>query len=485
MDKLNNTFFYCNIQAGLCGTHTIEKIAVVDPHSSLQSLEVRCPERLSLALEPEAASFYCRTMADQDIVDYITPPNVIPKTHKYIVVDIGGGTADISAHGQTSEGKIEILTAPEGNLFGGNAVNHEFQYFLGQLVDDPGFSTYLSTGDIATDVQNKVCVRNIVYDEFEQEKKEFGKEYISQYVNRNPDELDSSERVFNIKLSESFYEFYKQGLRDGISRLHLDKNDKRVTLGRGRLLCIHYSKMEEFFDGPVSKTLANLKNIFMQVDNDLSTVFLVGGFGGCQYMYYRMQQALQTFYGPNRFRIIIPKKPHLAVVQGALQYCKIPELIKSRVIEATYGTETMLIFNENIHDNEYHYSTKSGEQLCQHLFSPLAIEGEQINYNQVKRNKYRPVEALQTSVRFNLLTSEDKDLFYSRSPHGVLKEGVKILGTITVSSPNVVLGVDRDIYLTFDFRHTEIQVHAYDVTSGNECRAVLDCLTQIDKKMCF
>ena len=117
-------------QAGLCGNHTIEKIAVVHPDSSLQSLEVRYPERLSLALEPEAASFYCRTMTQQDIVDYSALPNSIPKTNKYIVVDIGGGTADISAHGQTSQGNIEVLTSPEGNLSGGNAVNDEFQYFL-------------------------------------------------------------------------------------------------------------------------------------------------------------------------------------------------------------------------------------------------------------------------------------------------------------------------------------------------------------------
>ena len=210
-------------QAGLCGTHTTKNIPTWD----IQPLEVKCPERLTLVLEPEAASFYCRTMKERDIVEYSVPQAGIPPTDKYIVVDIGGGTADISAHGQTSEGKIEVLTSPEGSLSGGNAVNQEFEYFLTQLVGDPDFSTYLSTNDNTVNAENKVDTRSIVYEEFEDEKKEFGQVYISQYVGRNPEELDDSETIYNVKLSENFYEFYKQRLEDGVSRLNLQKNDKK------------------------------------------------------------------------------------------------------------------------------------------------------------------------------------------------------------------------------------------------------------------
>ena len=96
-----------------------------------------------------------------------------------------------------------------------------------QLVGDPDFSTYLSTNDNTVNAENKVDARSIVYDEFEDEKKEFGQVYISQYVGRNPEELDDSETIYNVKLSENFYEFYKQRLEDGVSRLNLQKNDKK------------------------------------------------------------------------------------------------------------------------------------------------------------------------------------------------------------------------------------------------------------------
>ena len=455
----------------MCGTHNIEKIAVITHRIDKQPLEVKCPERLSLALEPEAASFYCRTMKLKDIVEFCNPQLQagIPIPNKYIVVDIGGGTADFSAHGITKEGNIEVLTSPEGNLSGGNAVNQEFEQFLSQLVDDPKFSTFLSSAE------NKVHVRNIVHGEFEVEKKDFGNAYISKYVNTSSDNLDPSETVLKINLGEEFYDFYKRKLADGVKRL----KDSRVSLGRNRLLCIHYSKMEEFFDGPVSKTLASLQNILKQVESDIGTIYLVGGFGGCQYMYYRMQKALNP-HDSNRFKIVIPKRPHLAVVQGALRYCNNPEIITSRVAEATYGTETTLTFNKGIHDDEYRYSTKNGREICKYLFSPLVIKGERVNYNQVKQNIYQPLEPSQTAVMFNLIMSRYSDLFYTRSPNKDLKEGVEVLGTITVSSPNTELGTDRDIYLTFDFSNTEIQVHAYDATSNSECRAVIDCLTTAD-----
>ena len=454
--------YYVCQQAGLCGTHNVEKIAVVTRISHIQPLEVNCPENLSLALEPEAASFYCLAMKERDIIEFSNRQAGIPKTDKYVVVDIGGGTADFSAHGLTSEGNIEVLTSPEGNLSGGNAVNQVFENFLTTLVDNPGFSNYLSTDD----VEHKIDVRKIVYEEFEEEKKQFG-------------QTDTSKcsTIFKVQLSDSFYTFYKEKLEEGVSQLNLGKHDRRVTLGRRKTLCIHYSKMVEFFDGPISKILATLKDILKRLNNDVCTIFLVGGFGGCRYMYHCVQEELKSIYGDDKFRIIVPNSPHLAVVQGAFQYSKNPKFIRSRIAEATYGTEAMVPFNKEIHDERYYRRIRSGEKLCTHLFSPLIIEGERIGYNEVKINTYQPADPLQTYVVFNLLTSDDKNLFYTRSPNGVLKEGVKVLATITLPSPDIDKS-NREILLTYDFSHTEIQVHAKDVSSDTECRAVIDCLTQ-------
>ena len=459
-------------QAGLCGTPSIEKIAVVSRsvRSQKQKLKVTYPERLSLAFEPEAASFYCRNMKDHDIAEYCKPAAQIPVIDKYIVVDIGAGTADISAHGVTSEGNIEVLTPPEGNLHGGVAVNKEFEYFLSRLVCDPDFSTYTSSVDEAVNAARTLNVRNIIYTNFEEEKTQFGEHYMSRYMDKM---IDPVHETFNVKLYD-FYDFYLERLQRGIHRLN-SKDDGKVTL-KNKMLVIHYSQMEEFFDHPVQKILIILKNCLERLDNKVHTIFLVGGFGGCQYMYYRVEEALKQLYGPNGFRIIVPEHPHLAVVEGAFEYRKNPQLVRSRVAKATYGTEGLSSFDYKIHDSKYLHTTRFGIHKCKYLFSPLIIEGEQVEFDKVKRNIFYPTEPHHTCIGFELLVTNKKDLFYTRDPNGDLKDGVKVLGTISLPSPNTVQGTDRKMYLTFDFSHTEIQVRAYDESSDTERRAVIDCL---------
>ena len=354
-------------QAGLCRTPSIEKLAVVSRsvHSQKQKLKVKYPERLSLAFEPEAASFSCRNMKDNDIPEYCKPVAQIPEIDKYIVVDIGAGTADISAHGVTSEGNIEVLTPPEGNLCGGIAVNKEFEYFLSQLVCDPEFSTYTYTDDEAVNAASILNVRDIIYKDFEEEKTRFGQHYMSRYTGKN---IDPAHETFKVRLHD-FCDFYFEHLQKGIHQLN-SKDDGKVTL-KNKMLVIQYSQMEEFFDRPVQKILIILKNCLERLDNKVHTIYLVGGFGGCQYMYYRVEKELKQLYGPNRFRIIVPKHPHLAVVEGACEYRKNPQLVRSRVAKATYGTEVMSSFDDKIHDHRYLHMTCFGIHKCKYLFSPL------------------------------------------------------------------------------------------------------------------
>ena len=412
-------------------------------------------------------------MTKRDIMEYSKPAGGIPDKDKYIVVDIGAGTADFSAHGVTSERKIEVLTPPEGNLYGGVAVNKEFEYFLSQLVCDPEFSTYTSTDDDAVNAARILNVRDIIYKDFEEEKTRFGQHYMSRYTGKN---IDPAHETFKVKLHD-FCDFYSEHLQKGIQQLN-SKYDGKVML-KNKILVIHYSMMEEFFDRPVQKILIILKNCLERLDNKVRTIYLVGGFGGCHYMYYRVEEEMKQLYGDNGFRIIVPKRPHLAVAEGAFEYRKNPQLIRSRVAKATYGTEVMSSFDDKIHDHRYLHTTHFGIHKCKYLFSPLIIEGEQVEFDKVKRDLFHTLEPDHTSVRIDLLVTSKKDLVYTRYPNGDLKEEVKVLGTISLPAPNTEQGTDPKIYLSFDFSHTEIQVHAFDDSSGTERRAVIDCLSKL------
>ncbi|XP_019853789.1 PREDICTED: heat shock 70 kDa protein 12A-like [Amphimedon queenslandica] len=70
------------------------------------------PEKLSLALEPEVAAIYAQHQSEVSG----TPPQ------RYMVVDIGGGTVDITVHDKSNR-RISVVLPPMGNTWGGTTIN--------------------------------------------------------------------------------------------------------------------------------------------------------------------------------------------------------------------------------------------------------------------------------------------------------------------------------------------------------------------------
>ncbi|XP_052813083.1 heat shock 70 kDa protein 12A-like [Mya arenaria] len=89
------------------------------------------PENLRLVLEPEAASLFCEEHA---VVASGNTLDRLPVGHKYILADLGGGTADICVHEIMSAGRLRELYRATGGDFGGNTVNKEFEIFISNVV---------------------------------------------------------------------------------------------------------------------------------------------------------------------------------------------------------------------------------------------------------------------------------------------------------------------------------------------------------------
>ena len=78
------------------------------------------PDKLSLALEPEAAAIYSQSVTSKEATGSIELKGA------YMVVDIGGGTVDITVQ-EEIDGGIEVKSIPTGNTCGGMEVNELFQ----------------------------------------------------------------------------------------------------------------------------------------------------------------------------------------------------------------------------------------------------------------------------------------------------------------------------------------------------------------------
>ncbi|XP_027135769.1 heat shock 70 kDa protein 12A isoform X7 [Larimichthys crocea] len=101
------------------------------------------PEQLIIALEPEAASIYCRKLRLHQMVDLGTQTtqngfspteNVgsgMTQGDRYVVVDCGGGTVDLTVHQiRLPEGHLKELYKASGGPYGSLGIDYEFEKLL-------------------------------------------------------------------------------------------------------------------------------------------------------------------------------------------------------------------------------------------------------------------------------------------------------------------------------------------------------------------
>ena len=117
-------------------------------------------DKITLALEPEVAAIY----AHKDTNDIISLP---PK--RYMVLDIGGGTIDITVQDYDEcVDQVSVTLTPIGNTWGGATANRAFIEMMEEIVNDKGFSKFMSG---PKNKMNEGLLNKIIYKEFKEEKK--------------------------------------------------------------------------------------------------------------------------------------------------------------------------------------------------------------------------------------------------------------------------------------------------------------------------
>lgn len=153
----------------------------------------------------------------------------------YLIVDIGGGTVDISAHClvRGPEPHIKVIHPPTGNDCGGKKINDAFKKFLEDLVKDNGFSRFTSTGDPAEISGNQVELNELLNEMFEAQKVLFGENYVRGYKG-------------GIELPSAFFKEYEHDIRESI----IEKGESVLKLVDQDLRLSH-EVMSGFFESVV------------------------------------------------------------------------------------------------------------------------------------------------------------------------------------------------------------------------------------------
>ncbi|XP_053378815.1 heat shock 70 kDa protein 12A-like isoform X1 [Mercenaria mercenaria] len=176
---------------------------------------------LGLALESEAASIWCQNI-----------PLVVSKGQnndlstigaKYMVVDIGGGTADITVHEKQSDGNLRELCWASGGDWGGTKVDEEFLRMLEGLM-----------GKAAVERFKRECMADLfdLLRQFEMVKRTTDPKLDGKLKIRLPESLrdisrDANKSAFMNSLLKSIKAFQNEGLSVEKDKLRIDANKAR------------------------------------------------------------------------------------------------------------------------------------------------------------------------------------------------------------------------------------------------------------------
>ena len=364
----------------------------------------------------------------------------------YLVLDIGGGTTDITAQVYIEPDSYEVIIPPTGNEYGGARVNENFSLFLGKIVQDPGFSDFLTKK--GREEQHHAILRSIIYFDFEKLKLRFG-------------ELHSTSATGHSRLilNHKFVKFYKMSvIQEGIEKL----NDPRIVLlddDDDEILQISNSKMEEFFLPVLKEIDVCVINALQRLSvHNISTVFVAGGFGGCWYVFNHLKKVIsKQTVGEKKMSLLVPSKHTLAVSKGAVLYGLNPGVIKARAVDASYGIKIKLPFKKGVHKESHRSGCDSENELCGDIFKAFVLQNDKVKADDVfTSGALVPETQSMTCAIVEFYRSTNPRVQYTTDDH------TKRIGTIELEilNPDNLPREERNVEVTMSFSSTEIKASA-------------------------
>lgn len=391
--------------------------------------------RLIIALEPECASII-------SIKNYEYDETYFAPNKKFLILDCGGGTIDITTHEIIKLRPLELkeLLAPCGGPFGSICIDHEFFNFIKKLI---GSERYLK------------LINSEAYLELEKKWEECK-------VNFSIDK--SSNEYIKINLAPIIIELdIKKEFEDMITKWNTDNPNLLIkSHGGSATLDMSYELMMSFFKMPIEQiidTVASVIDSNQEKLSDLSHVIMAGGYSRNAYLHKRMIEEFQT---KRNIKIMLGQEPDLLIVRGAAVFGADPEsIIKSRKAKFSFGISCTINFD---HLNPLHMIYKDfeltgpkGESKLK-IFDTLVKKGDDISVGTVtKRNYYNPAFEGTSKIEIDILKSSlEKPFHVSDADPNIL---AKVVVPINKSLPME----DRGFGIEFSFATSEVVCYVYSI----------------------
>uniref|UniRef100_A0A8C1WXP0 Heat shock protein 12B n=1 Tax=Cyprinus carpio TaxID=7962 RepID=A0A8C1WXP0_CYPCA len=453
------------------------------------------PEQLLIALEPEAASIYCRKLRLHQVIDLSQRPvtnglDVEGKTiclsareqlrrarhsrtflvesgtgelwsemqtgDRYIVADCGGGTVDLTVHQiEQPQGTLKELYKASGGPYGAVGVDLAFEAMLCQIFGADFIESFKAKRPAAW-VDLTIA--------FEARKRTAA-----------PGRANS----LNISLPFSFIDFYKRHRGQSVETALRKSNMNFIKWSSQGMLRLSAEAMHELFQPTINNIIKHIENLVQKEEvKGVHFLFLVGGFAESP----MLQRAAQNALGRN-CRIIIPHDVGLTILKGAVLFGLDPTVVRVRRCPLTYGVGVLNRFVEGRHPRDK-LLIKDGREWCTDILDRFVSVDQSVALGEVVRRSYTPARMGQRKIIINIYCSDTDDITYITEP-GVRKCGAITLdllesGAVAASAEDNDKGSAferREIRTTMQFGDTEIKVTAVDVATGQLVRASIDFLS--------
>lgn len=432
--------------------------------------QVTNEECLVLAPEPDAAALYCQHMTElKKVAEYcdeviqkkeVTQGVSTDKTqHRYVVVDVGGGTVDITAQNLLSsngDNTIEVIHAPVGNDGGGTSVNRELIKLVQEIVGEEGDPSSLDTAfpsffqSKEVPASQKAALVAAFYRDFEDKKEIFGNR-----AKLSEPQNDDSNLLF--KMPYKFFKHYKTQIDNFTSA----NTDEKIEIEDDSIF-FSYSFVKKLFQPAVNKILECTESVLSKLKSQVDTIFLVGGFGGCNYVYQHVKEMVNTKFHL-KYRIIVPLDCKLAIVLGAILFCQPSTRFVSCVANATYGLGVSVPFCREIHPTSHFQYDEDGYEICTGVFLTFINEGEITQSSEIAVEDIVPLvdNTKQVTIPFYRSYTPSLEYIWEYKDKNKVQNAVKI-GEIVIKIPegHITHKSQRKFRIMFDFSKPEIKVFA-------------------------
>ncbi|VDI73321.1 Hypothetical predicted protein [Mytilus galloprovincialis] len=368
-------------------------------------------ENLTLALEPECAAMYCRYLAmDKKEHGDNVEIKAFDENAKFMVVDLGGGTIDITMAEVLSTGQLREIYNATGGPWGGNYINDQI---IKTLKDVIGWE--LIRNFQADDYDDYLLMLRQV----EQIKR--GLDHNSELTVSIPEKI-----LQNIKVKDSCVQY-------------VQVKKKYITLSA--------SLMQKIFSTSVDSMIKHVENLLQKKEAcSVSTILLVGGYSASNII----QRAFREKFD-KKYKIIIPLTPDMIVLKGAVIAGHRVEAIVGRMAKYHYGLgfSAAAVSGRSIsigdHDNKTFFSIiKKGQKI---------IVGEVVTQYEIV------LKAKSTWANLEMYTTKDDN------PRTIIDmEHFTKIGNISVKLPQFKR--ESILILTISYDETEFKVVATDKNTG-------------------